>query len=68
MQWLINLIIKSFFATLIEKISGFVADFIEKRRLAKEQKKKTEDFTKVVEDPSKTREERKSAEDAFLNR
>jgi hypothetical protein len=48
-------------------ISDYIRELVKRRAEAKQNKEASKAFKDIVNDPTKTREERKNAEDDFIN-
>lgn len=74
MSWLVSIlkpIASWLFANLLERavsaVRDYFADLERKKKEAEENKRATAEYFKVISDPAATRDERKAAEDKFLN-
>lgn len=63
-QWVVPLL----FEFLFVKIKSAVSDWKKRKEEAKSSKEASDQYKQVVDDPNATREERKDAEDEFINK
>lgn len=63
LKWLAPIFIQE----LIAHLKAWILEKKRQRDEAKQNKKAAEDYKAIVNDPTKTREERKNAEDDFIN-
>jgi hypothetical protein len=67
LRWLANVLLLPLLQRLISDGYQAVLDYFKKQKENREAKKSADKFDAVVTKPNVTREERKNAEDSFIN-